>query len=400
MIFNMFTSKVVRQAKDMCKQVHKLLSAQRDILSAPAVVALEKALAETHAAIKNRATENALRDQMNELESTANKWIKPYPHSGIRENVEVLLVALAVAMAIRTFFFQPFKIPTGSMQPTLYGVTSENLKSSKGGGPPPNVFTRILDACVYGKFYHYQIAEDDGEVMEIGPVETFAKFINRTTVTVRYKGHAKDTPIPFWFTPDDYFDRRAGISTKQHFRKGEPIVNFVEVAGDHVFVDRVTYNFRPPKRGEIIVFETKGTHIEHQDQFYIKRLVALGGEQVQIGNDRHLVIDGKRLDSSTPHFEKVYSFDPAEPLPTRMDPFSGDVRYLGHVNGNAMIGMEYFPNENTVYQVPPNHYMVMGDNTLNSSDSRYWGDFSRTNVIGKYFCVYWPVSKRIGWSVR
>ena len=41
-----------------------------------------------------------------------------------RENVEVLLVALAVAMAIRTFFVQPFKIPTGSMQPTLYGVTS------------------------------------------------------------------------------------------------------------------------------------------------------------------------------------------------------------------------------------------------------------------------------------
>ena len=58
------------------------------------------------------------------LEKVANKWLKPYPNAAWRENVEVLLVALAVAMGIRTFFLQPFKIPTGSMQPTLYGVTS------------------------------------------------------------------------------------------------------------------------------------------------------------------------------------------------------------------------------------------------------------------------------------
>ena len=64
---------------------------------------------------------------MENLEKAANKWLKPYPNAAWRENVEVLLVALAVAMGIRTFFLQPFKIPTGSMQPTLYGVTSRNL---------------------------------------------------------------------------------------------------------------------------------------------------------------------------------------------------------------------------------------------------------------------------------
>jgi len=61
---------------------------------------------------------------MENLEKAANKWLKPYPNAGYRENGEVLLVALTVAMGIRTFFLQPFKIPTGSMQPTLYGVTS------------------------------------------------------------------------------------------------------------------------------------------------------------------------------------------------------------------------------------------------------------------------------------
>ena len=65
--------------------------------------------------------------EMGELEYAANKWLKPYPNAGIRENVEVLLVALAVAMGIRTFFLQPFKIPTGSMQPTLFGVTSSRI---------------------------------------------------------------------------------------------------------------------------------------------------------------------------------------------------------------------------------------------------------------------------------
>jgi signal peptidase I len=44
--------------------------------------------------------------------------------------------------------------------------------------------------------------------------------------------------------------------------------------------------------------------------------------------------------------------------------------------------------------------MVMGDNTLNSLDSRVWGDFPETNVIGKYFFVYWPFSTRFGWSVH
>ncbi len=59
--------------------------------------------------------------------------------------------------------------------------------------------------------------------------------------------------------------------------RGDDVVKFCARAGDHLFVDRLTYNFRKPARGEIIVFETKG--INHpqmpQDQFYIKRMVVL-----------------------------------------------------------------------------------------------------------------------------
>ena len=84
---------------------------------------------------------------MENLEKAANKWLKPYPNAAWRENVEVLLVALAVAMGIRTFFLQPFKIPTGSMQPTLFGVTSENLLDEAGFQDPHRLGTGSRMVC-------------------------------------------------------------------------------------------------------------------------------------------------------------------------------------------------------------------------------------------------------------
>jgi signal peptidase I len=48
------------------------------------------------------------------------------------------------------------------------------------------------------------------------------------------------------------------------------------------------------------------------------------------------------------------------------------------------------------YDVQPHHVFVMGDNTFNSYDSRYWGDFPETKIIGKSFFVYWPLTKRFG----
>jgi signal peptidase I len=395
---------------DMSKQVRRLLAAQRDILAPPAVAALESALLEVDVAIKEKATENTLTDLTNALEAAANKWLKRYPHPGMRENVEVLLVALAVAMAIRTFFVQPFKIPTGSMQPTLFGVTAQDLRG-RVAHPPPPLWQRIYEGCLFGTFYHYQVAEEDGQLIGVGPAKKVFKFINQNSITVRYRSGEKT--YTFWMTPDveryDPFGNYAGLEPNQRFKKGQEIVNFKEIAGDHLFVDRLSYNFRRPTRGEIIVFETRdiGNEYAHlpPDQFYIKRMVAMGNEKVSIGNDRHLVIDGQRLDKSTPHFENVYSFDPGQP-PRSCDSVN-DIRYSGHVNqyvaDQAGINSRLaplFPDQSAVYQIPPDHYMVMGDNTANSFDSRAWGEFSRTNVIGKYFFVYWPFNARFGWNVR
>ncbi len=171
-LFRWFASGAVRQASDMCNHVQKLLNAQRDILSPQAIEALEAALRQTRTVMASGPPTEALRQQMEELEKTATKWIKPYPNAEWRENIEVFLVAIVVAMAIRTFFLQPFKIPTGSMQPTLYGVMTEDLRSDPDF-KMPNPARRVWDAMVYGIIYHQIIAPEDGQIVRIGPLGHF-----------------------------------------------------------------------------------------------------------------------------------------------------------------------------------------------------------------------------------
>ncbi len=389
-ILRWFSSSTVRHATAMGKHVQKLLNHQRDILAPPALEALQSALRNLRSTLGTSADKAELEKQLENLETVANKWLKPYPNAAWRENIEVLLVALTVAMGIRTFFLQPFKIPTGSMQPTLFGVTSDNLKDMPNFKYPTGL--EAVRQWFEGVTYIHKIAESDGQLTAVDAPFRIAIFNIFQSFVVGGKSYT------IWFPPDSgsgtLFDR-AGVRLGQFFTKGEDILNLRVTAGDHLFVDRVTYNFRSPERGEIIVFETKGIPEDRRigpgwnippDQFYIKRLVALGGERVQIGADRHLIINGKRLDASAPHFEKVYSFNPKEP--------PRESHYSGHVDGH----MPYFEDKPDGVVVPKGDLMVMGDNTMNSLDSRYWGPFPASYVIGKSFFVYWPITDRFGWG--
>src|SRR5579859_2736263 len=120
-IIRWFMSQTVRNACAARKHFRRLLDAQTDILKPEAIGAIKLKLDELSTAIAS-GKPGAMNLKAEELQSAAETNLKPYPNPVWRENAEVLLVALAVAMAIRTFFLQPFKIPTGSMQPTLFGV--------------------------------------------------------------------------------------------------------------------------------------------------------------------------------------------------------------------------------------------------------------------------------------
>jgi signal peptidase I len=414
MIFRWLFSSTVRQACAVRKHVHHLLSAQRDVLTPPAIGGVTLAMNQLRDTIAAGENIGKIRLKMDELDFAANKWLKTYPNAMWRENVEVILVAVAVAMAIRTFFVQPFKIPTGSMQPTLFGVTSKNYLPYYGqpGDPHfkiPTGWERIRE-WFEGISYVHVVAQNDGTIDAIGPMTHFLIFNIKQTISI---GGVEQT---IWFPPDfgeQSLATRAGLNPQHVYHKGDDVVKIQDCAGDHLFVDRLTYNFRKPGRGEIVVFQTKG--IQHpmmpQDQFYIKRLVALPGDRVQIGDDRHLVINGRRLDASTPHFENVYSFDPKQS--PRESQFSGHLNGTVAVQYNIPPGLglaPLFPDADTVYtnelvEIGVNgserkiaSCMVMGDNTCNSFDSRAWGPFPADNIIGKSFFVYWPITKRFGWG--
>ncbi|HEX5399960.1 MAG TPA: signal peptidase I [Verrucomicrobiae bacterium] len=430
MILRWFFSRAVREACALRKHVKRLLNAQRDLMTPAAVQIVQDALGELQRAISNRAKGQDLRIQMDALEKVAGKWLRPYPHAAWRENVEVLLVALAVAMGIRTFFLQPFKIPTGSMQPTLYGVTSvpdfspstiDFSASRQGIESQVRHQIKLRDELqipdAWGRFkewfegvsYLHVVAQNDG-TLQIGKPLRFLIFNIEQTIAIGGKSQI------IWFPPDfgeQPMERRAGLSPDHVYHKGEDVIKMEVTAGDHLFVDRLTYNFRRPERGEIVVFETAGIPEEMRhnppywdipnNQFYIKRLVGLGGETISIHQDYlvtgapvfdggtvpvgNLVANGRQLTASTPHFENLYAFS-GVPEGAQTIPFVPN-----HYYGHAMI-RKLAPGHQ--FQIRPDCFFVMGDNTMNSLDSRFWGDFPESYVIGKSFFVYWPLTKRFG----
>ena len=401
MNYRWFISKTVRHATTMRKHVRHMLDAQRDILSPQAIENVSASLTELNTAIHSSIKKEELFKQMQKTDEVADKWLKKYPNANYRENVEVFLVALAVAMGIRTFFVQPFKIPTGSMQPTLYGVVSTPDMTHRRQMPPTyaDEQTKKRDALVFptgierikdwfaGISYLEVKAKVDGTLEQVSePVGI--RIINFwQTLTIGGETH-------IIFFPPDYgqstLPARAGLERGDVFKKGDTVVRMKIQAGDHLFVDRISFNFRKPKRGEIAVFATSGIEEDRRsrwnmpgDQFYIKRMVALRNERVQIGADHHLIINGTRLDSSTPHFENVYAASQASTDPDNL--------YQGH------LPMVLFTDGNE-FKVRSNHFLVMGDNTGNSLDSRFFGDVDMDYIIGKEFFVYWPLTKRFGWG--
>jgi signal peptidase I len=132
-------------------------------------------------------------------------------------------------------------------------------------------------------------------------------------------------------------------------------------SGDYVLTDKISYKLGEPQRGDIIVFHAppaancaKGTGCD-----FIKRILALPGETVEITNDS-IFINGRPL---------------AEPyVPEDFETLPGFYTQSGPITLGA------------------DEYFAVGDNRPHSSDSRSWGPIKKNEIVGKAFFRYWPLN--------
>ncbi len=148
------------------------------------------------------------------------------------------------------------------------------------------------------------------------------------------------------------------------------------MTGSRVLGTRFSYWFKDPQRGDIVVFKYPIDEAKGKNTKYIKRIIGLPGETVEI-REGAVYIDGEKLEET-------------------------------YINGTWTER-----NDGFTFEVPEDHYLMLGDNRNNSSDARYWAELAvrdglakdpgdedalsyqyvaRKKILGKAYFCYWPFS--------
>ena len=141
----MLTPKYIEEGRALEKAARRVINYRKDIARPEDLARLREKVEALQKALKKRSIEE-VRAAENELLAIVGKVQPPREYQGIRENVELFVVAIVLALGIRAFYLQPFKIPTGSMQPTLNGVIGHRTTA-----PPPNIIVRAFQFLTLGR---------------------------------------------------------------------------------------------------------------------------------------------------------------------------------------------------------------------------------------------------------
>lgn len=426
-MFGLFASqekKARQNAANWLELADKVWHFRRDVLPPKDAAELRGKTESLQQLIKDRADAGKLKLGIDALEGVLRRTGGTlYPKTSLVENVEFFLVAAIVILGIRTYFVQPFKIPTNSMWPTYNGMTPEVYHATSEEPSSVAVAARFL---AFGATPHRLDAPVEGEILvPVGGAHSrgfvhsvpvpgrswlvFPATVRKYTLLVGDGQVSVKLPADFdfdWAIYDAFFHgsqsyspvrlraemiRRieAGqvvdavvdgeavhcIRTGVVVKRGARVLSFDELTGDQLFVDRFSYHFVRPSVGSGFVFRT-GNIPElaktDGDQYFIKRLVGTPGDT--------LAVDGHRVMRN------------GHPI-TGSVAFEANARQLGRYPGYEAFGL-LAPGQEV--HVPEKSYFAMGDNSPNSKDSRYWGYVPAKDVVGRPLFVYFPFNRHWG----
>jgi len=401
---------LLENAQNVVRLACKVVSYRKDILPGSVVTEIETLQQELLNVCRDKASADAaIEAKMEALHQVIEKHGGDiYPVTFWSEHIEMLLVAAILAIGIRTFFFQPFKIPTNSMYPTYAGMTYEYYATPDEVPSLPERLCRKLKLFTTNK--HLQAKQDgelsilmkedtrNGAISIYNPVVPSRKFLvwpsqsRRLTFLVGDSPHTLEVPVDFHqildiieqafmqdaAAPQGRAYRPLDLSEEQriaqHLRsyeklvakplnkvlnKNDTILNFDILTGDMLFVDRISYHFQRPAIGDPFVFRTD--HIRglidrdgHPDEkYYIKRLVGKAGDTLEV-KEPVLYRNGKPIEGA--------------------EAFRLNAEKTGEYEGYLARGWLSHGEQETL---PDGYFYAMGDNSDESLDSRGWGHQSQ-----------------------
>ena len=397
----MFTPAWKKNAKLLVKGSKKFVDYKKDLLTPDRAAEIDSRRTDLIKAIKEK-DKAKVEEASKQLRATCeNSLRREKPQGWFEENVEVMFVAIVIALGLRAYYLQPFRIPTGSMQPTLNGIVGTPLPEEKW----PSFPERMLEFALRGRSYVKVVNEEERKVAVVRDKETgqeipvvqdtqFLHFFSKSEI---FFDDSKPLRLPAPANPA--FDSglvnalRAAKANNWILEKGAVLMEGIIDTGDLVLVDKISYHFRKPDRGEVFVFDTLGIRgiKEHSGpqgggSHYIKRLVGVPGDNLSIKTP-DLVVDGKVADE--PGIRRV-----AEGAPPFVENHQGYV--LAQPSSNLK---RYLVEEDDVLPLRGEgakpgmrEYAAMGDNTANSLDSRYWGTVKEYNLVGPALFALWPLT--------
>lgn len=445
-------------AKELLRIGIKTWLYRKDRLAAIEERALKIAIEGVRASIKDKTiSAMELEKKARILDEALRKSGGHYYHKkNWVENVEMLLVAAIVILGIRSFFVQPFIIPTNSMYPSFYGMTPYVYEDEK----PPSILQRCVDKVLLGASHYRMEAETSGTlylVLQNGSSHQYVqsnfpngRFFIIPTMVRKYifeiGGKEHSFTVPAEFDLDELLAQKfAGIEnlrdlpmvvgqdaslaqgrlklSDRKFNKGDVPLAFDVLLGDALFVDRMSYNFISPKVGDPIVFRTASidefnaqlnsqtfTQIG-EDKYYIKRLVGEPGDKLEIRVPENIFTNGTDLQKGVPGI-----------LFRNHKPITGSIAFTENQNQTEAFSksanhrIDGYPgyradgmlSNRNIVSVPhkkdpsnktgKNGYFAMGDNSTDSLDGRAWGFVPENELVGRALFIYYPFTKRWGLS--